>query len=153
MEPKFPSLEEFCCLVGRYSLIFYQMPTSPTRKMGLQPEFTTFMSSHKDVFSKAVWDAVDEIRDTVRGAMFGHAIMDGIAHMIELYLERPIEEPHLSLTVLAMYMEITKPDLWPEMERILEETSRPEMERILGKIIWRLGVIWTDRDLFREAEE
>lgn len=153
MEPKFPSFEEFCCLVGKYPLIFYQMPASPTRKMGLQPEFTTFMSSHKDVFSKAVWDAVNEIRDTVRGAMFGRAIMDGIAHMIELYLERSFVEHYLPLTIFTMYVQITKPDLWPEMERIIEETSRPEMERILGKIIWRIGVIWTDRNLFWEAGE
>lgn len=113
-------LEDFVCLIDRYPLIFkvnLEYVGSLEGNVGLQPEFFNFMYSHKDEFAKAVRDAIDELRGT--GAMFGTAILHGIAHMIELYLRRPFAEDHLPIVVASLYM-AQNPELWPGMESDLE---------------------------------
>lgn len=114
MEPL--SLEEFECLIDSHPLIFNmgsKVVGPVVRDVGLTTEFYNFMHSHKGEFSKAVRDAVDELRGTE--AMFGTAILHGIAHMIELYLGCQITEDYLPVIVGSVYM-AQSPELWPGMK-------------------------------------
>ena len=95
------SREEASCLIDSYPLIFRVEPEDVFRLLtgyaNIQPEFYNFVYSHRDVFVRAVREGT--------GAVFGAGIINGISHMIEIYLGRPFAEDHLPVIVALMYTE------------------------------------------------
>ena len=100
------SKEDFLGLIERYPLIFdVPEPGVFDGTVGLQPEFVNFVNSNVSTLSQSINHSADVLRGT--GAVWAKAVTNGFEQIIELFLERVLNEEHLPIIVSSIYFSIT----------------------------------------------